>query len=97
MTKGLNSKGSKSNVDDMLDNILDDFEEKKGIATKDRPKTANTPIWSASRNDAKNDLDLLDESNDTSLKGNFLKSDSHQRSNEDIQQRKKSLFGVSSV
>lgn len=61
----------------MLDNILDDFEEKKGFVTKDRPKTANTPIWTAGRNDTKNDLDLLDESNDTSLKGNFLKSDSH--------------------
>lgn len=69
----------------MLDDILDDFEVKKGIVTKDRPKTANTPIWSANRNDAKNDLDLLDESNDTSLKGNFLKTDAHQRSNEDIQ------------
>lgn len=87
-----------ANTDDMLDNILDDFEEKKGISTKEpvRPKTANQPLWSAARNDHKDDLDMLVDEPDSSAKGSFLNksNEPHQRSNDEILQRKKSLFGV---
>ena len=44
---GLGSRrsGSKAEEEDIVDNILDDIEEKKGIeSTKPRPKTAGLPL-----------------------------------------------------
>jgi len=81
----------------MLDDILDDLEVKKGISSTkpQRPQTANEPLWSASRKEPKDDLDLLDDNALDSSAAGFLKSsEPHQRSNDEIlQQRKKALFG----
>jgi len=68
------SQGKKLNTDELVDNILDDIEEKKGISTKTRPKTANEPLWSASRKEPKDDLDLLDENALDSSAAGYLKS-----------------------
>ena len=62
------------------------MEAKKGIE-KERPKTA-APLHTFNRNDE----DLEDFGGDTSSR--LKTSDVHQRSNDDIQARKKSLFGV---
>lgn len=64
----------------MLDDILDDLEDKKGIVTtkQQRPKTANEPLWSASRKVTKDDLDLLDEDAlDSSAAGYMRNNDPH--------------------
>ena len=87
------SFGKRSNQDDDLDNMLDDLEAKKGIE-KERPKTANVPLWTAQRNDS--DLDGLDDFQGDESSKIKIGSDTHQRSNDDIQARKKSLFGVDS-
>jgi hypothetical protein len=56
---------------------LDDLEVKKGITTTkpQRPQTANEPLWSASRKEPRDDLDLLDENAlDSSAAAGYLKS-----------------------
>ena len=75
---GPKSRGSKADEeDDMLENLLQDIEEKKGIESQNRPKTAvvehqkHESLWSAgfgagrgqtsSRHEAGEDLDELDE------------------------------------
>ena len=82
------SQGKRSNPDDLLDDILDDLEVKKGITTTkpQRPQTANEPLWSASRKEPRDDLDLLDENAlDSSAAAGYLKSNEpHQRSNDEI-------------
>lgn len=72
------------------------METKKGIeSTKptQRPKTANEPLWSASRRIV--DDDPLDELalDDTPPTSNLKRFDNHQRSNDEILERKRSLFG----
>jgi hypothetical protein len=78
----------------MLDDILDDIAEKKGIQKEqpqNRPNTAKTPKLQGG-----NDLDDLMDEPGSSAKGSFLNKsqEPHQRSNDEILQRKKSLFGV---
>lgn len=64
----------------MLDGILDDLEAKKGISStkqQPRPQTANEPLWSASRKEPKDDLDLLDENALDNSASGFVRSDPH--------------------
>ncbi len=63
----------KSNADALLDDMFGE-EDKKGKA---RPKTANLPVQQT-----KDDLDELLDDNPSS----FVKSDQHQRSNDEILQ-----------
>jgi len=69
----------------MLDDILDDIAEKKGIQKEDlsqnRPNTAKTPKLQGG-----NDLDDLMDEPDSSAKGSFLNKsqEPHQRSNDEI-------------
>ena len=83
----------------MLDNILDDMETKKGIQTSkaevQRPKTANEPLWSANRKLVDEDeFEPFDElAFDESPPSHLKKVEAHQRSNDEIRERKKNLFG----